>query len=313
MSALAGELSLLSGSAGLLPQKSSGDTYIGILSSRTLADKLIARFHLLEYYKVRKQSVAESILAKQSNFELGVRDGIITVKVTDRSPQLAKDLANAYLDELHSMNGNLAVSEAAQRRLFFGQQLQEEKDKLADAEVALRQVQENTGLIAPTGQTQVELQTIAQTRAAISSREVALAGLRASSTDQNRAVIRLRNEIADLQRQLTALQEGGTGRGVMGMSTDKVPQAEMEYVRRERDVKYHEALFDMLAKQYDSARLDESHDAPVLQVLDYATVPDTKSGPPRRLMLGAGCVLGVLLGVTYALWRDRSWLYPLRP
>jgi uncharacterized protein involved in exopolysaccharide biosynthesis len=82
----------------------------------------------------------------------------------------------------------------------------------------------------------------------------------------------------------------------------------MEYVRRERDVKYHEALFEMLAKQYESARLDESHDAPVLQVLDYAVVPDTRSGPPRTLMLGVGAVLGVLLGVTYALMRDKSWL-----
>jgi uncharacterized protein involved in exopolysaccharide biosynthesis len=313
MGALASELSLLGGGTGILPQKSSGDTYIGLLGSRTLADKLIARFHLMDVYKVRKQSVAESILAARSNFELGVRDGIITVKVTDRNAERAKDLANAYLDELHSLNGELAITEAAQRRLFFEQQLQKEKNNLADAEVALRQVQERTGLIAPLGQTQVEVQAITQMRAAISSREATLAGLRASATDQNRAVVRLRNEIANLQRQLTSLQAGVETSGPAGVAQTKVPQAEMEYVRRERDVKYHEALFEALAKQYESARLDESHDAPVLQVVDYAIVPDTKSGPPRVLLLGTGLVLGVLLGATYTLLRDRSWMQEAGP
>ncbi len=312
MGALAGELTLLSGSAGLLPQRNTGDTYIGILSSSTLADKLIERFHLMDYYKVRKQSVAEAILASQSKFELGVRDGIITVKVTDRSPELARDIANAYLDELHALTGGLAITEAAQQRLFFEQQLQQEKDRLAEAEVALRQVQESTGLVAPSGQTQVELQTIAQTRAQISGRQVELAGLRASATDQNRAVIRLHNEIADLQGQLARLEQGGGKGDATVVPAAKVPQAEMEYVRRERDVKYHEALFDMLAKQYEAARLSESHDAPVLQVLDRAKVPDTKSGPPRTLMLVASLILGVLLGVAYVLVRDRSWMLTVR-
>jgi uncharacterized protein involved in exopolysaccharide biosynthesis len=264
----------------------------------------------METYQVRKRSVAEAILARQSKFELGVRDGVITVKVTDRSPERARDLANAYLEELHGMNGELAVTEAAQRRLFFEQQLQKEKDRLADAEVDLRQVQESTGLIAPTGQTQLELQTIAQTRAAISSRQAALAGLRASDTDQNRAVIRLRNEIEDLQRQLDTLEQGGGKNDSTSLPTSRVPQAEMDYVRRERDVKYHETLFETLAKQYESARLDESRDSPVLQTLDYAVVPDTRSGPHRTLILGTGCLLGILLGATYTLMRDRSWMRP---
>ncbi len=309
MGALASELSLLSGSTGLLPQKNSGDTYVGILSSRRVADKMTARFHLKDYYKVRKQSVAEAILASRSQFEVGVRDGIITLKVTDRDPVLAKDIANAYLDELHAATGELALTEAAQRRMFFEQQLQKEKDRLADAEVALRQVQERTGAIAPSGQTQLEVQTIAQMRAAISSRQAALAGLRASSTDQNPGVIQLRNEIADLQRQLISLQENVRATGGKSDPQARVPEAEMEYVRRERDVKYHEGLFEMLSKQYESARLDEAHDAPVLQVLDYAAVPDTKSGPRRTLMLGVGAVLGLLLGATYSLVRDRSWMH----
>ncbi len=312
MSALAGQLSLLSGSLGLASQKSPAETYITLLGSRTLADKLIDRFHLMDAYKVRKRSVAEAILAGQSKFELGARDGVITVKVTDRSAEHARDLANAYLDELHGMTAEFAVTEASQRRLFFEQQLQREKDRLADAEVALRQVQETTGLIAPTGQTQMELQTIAQTRAAISSRQAALAGLRASATDQNRAVVRLSDEIADLRRQLSRLEDGGGTDGSRSVPVAKVPQAEMEYVRRERDVKYHEELFEVLAKQYESARLDESHDAPVLQVVDYAVAPDTKSGPRRGLIGGASCVLGILLGALYTLIRDRSWMSPAR-
>jgi tyrosine-protein kinase Etk/Wzc len=293
--------------AGLGAVKSNGDIYVGMLRSHSIAAKLVSRFHLMDVYKAKKESKAIARLASRSNFELGVRDGIVTIKVTDRNPERARDLANGYMEELHNISDRLALGEAAQRRLFFEQQLAREKDHLADAEVALKQVQEKTGLVAPAGQTQVGLTTIAQTRAAIASRQVQLAGLKFSATDQDPQVVQLHDEIAELQGQLAALQRGVGPSGSVDIPESKVPQVELEYVRQQREVKYHEALFEMISKQYESARLDESHEAPMLQVLDFATVPDTRSGPPRVIILGVGLVLGLFLAVLFVLVTDRSW------
>jgi uncharacterized protein involved in exopolysaccharide biosynthesis len=306
---LAGQLSQLSGLGGgaslLGAAKTPADLYTGILKSRSIAGELVKRFDLQHVYKVEKESRAEKLLAAHSTFDVGLKDSIITVAVTDASPTRARDMANAYIDALRETNSRLALSEASQRRLFFGQQLAKEKDALADAEVDLKRTEEQSGLIAPAGQTASEIQTIAQTRAEISVRQVELSALRQSATDQNPEVIRLRSEIADLQGQLARMHSGsGQGAGT-AIPTSKVPALALEYIRKEREVKYHEALFEMLARQYESARLDEAHEAPLLQILDPADYPDSRSGPPRMLIALGGLLLGLLAGCARVLLRDR--------
>ena len=224
--------------------------------------------------------------------------------MTAESAKLAHDLANGYMDALRETNGRLALSQSSQRRVFFGQQLAREKDDLEDAEVELKKTEEKSGLIAPNGQTEAEIRTIAETQAQIAVREVQLAALRDSATDQNPYVIRLRSEIGDLQGQLSRLQNGSGSKSTATIPTSRVPELQLEYVRKEREVKYHEALFEMLSRQYEAARLDEARDAPVLQVLDPATYPDTKSWPKRSYFMLGGLLLGFIAGCAWVLARE---------
>jgi len=306
-SSLAGQLSQLSGlGAGALGGvKSSSDLYVGILKSRSIASELVKRFDLKKVYKIKKDSQADDALAANTKFEVGTKDPIVTISVTDKSPTRAHDLANAYLDALTEKNGVLALTEASQRRLFFGQQLAREKDDLENAEVALKETEEKSGLIAPAGQTAAEIQIIAQTRAEITDRQVQLSALRLSSTEENPDVLRLQSEISDLQTHLSQLQTLTNSRPNGTVSTSKVPELALEYVRKEREVKYHEALFEMLAKQYEAARIDEAHNAPLVQVLDAASYPDSKSSPPRKLILLGGLIFGCMLGTAWVLVRER--------
>lgn len=301
MSGSAAMLTQLSGlsAAGLLGGgKSQADLCIGILKSRTVADKLIERFHLMELYKVKKLSVAEGILQNHSLFLPGTRDPFVTISVTDGKPERARDMANAYLDALQETSDNLAMTESSQRRLFYEQRLAQEKDALADAEVALKQVEEKTGLVAPSGQTLSHIQSQAQIQAQITQREVRLAALLGSETEENPGVINLRTEIGNLRAQLSQMEKGNN---LDQPSTAQMPELQLEYVRKDRDVKFHEALFEILSKQYEAARLDEARDSP-LQVLDRATTPDSKSGPRRTLLMAFGIFLGLVVGSCWALF-----------
>lgn len=305
--ALAGQISQLSGlGAGALGGvKSPSDLYVGILKSRSIASEIVKRFDLKRAYKAKRESQAEKALASNSKFEVGTKDPIVTISVTDKSPARAHDLTNAYLDALTDKNGQLALTESSQRRLFFEQQLAKEKDNLENAEVALKETEEQTGLISPAGQTSSEIQIIAQTRAQISVRQVELSALRLSSTEENPDVIRLQSEISDLQNQLTKLQTGTSSHLSGAIPTSKVPELELDYVRKEREVKYHEALFEMLFKQYEAARIDEAHNAPLVQILDPASYPDAKSSPPRKLIVLGGLILGCMIGSAWVLLRSR--------
>jgi len=300
---LAGQLSILGGSDLLGGAKASGDLYAGILASRSVTSEIVQRFNLMNVYDVSRESKAEKKLAGNTSIKVDSKSNIVTVAVTDKSPSRARDIANAYLDILRSTNGRLALSQSSQRRLFFQEQLAKEKDNLEDAEVELKKTEEATGLIAPAGQTESEIRTLSETRAQLAARQVELASLRQSATEQNPEVIRLNSEIHDLQSQLAALQNGKDHGNPAAIPTGKVPQLQLDYVRKEREVKYHEALFEILAKQYEAARLDEARDAPVLQILDQASYPDSKSEPKRLYIVVGGLFAGLLLGCAFVLGR----------
>jgi tyrosine-protein kinase Etk/Wzc len=305
MSQLVSQLGSLGALGGLAGLKNPGDVYLGILGSRTIADELIKRFDLQQVYKTKKLSTAEKKLKSNSKFISG-KDTLIMISVDDHDPKRAADLANSYLDVLHEQNGRLALTEASQRRLFFEQQLEREKNALADAEVDLKKTQEKTGLIVPGSQAQVEIQTNAEIRAQIASRQVELTALKQGATDQNPAVVRLQTEISGLEQQLQKLENDSSQRqpGSLQLPTAKVPELALEYVRKQREVKYHEVLFELIARQYEVARLDESREAPLLQVVDRAVVPDKKSGPPRTLLILVGCMLGAFAGASWVILKN---------
>ena len=144
-------MSLTGGGLGGSQLKTPVDMYVGMLESRTIADHLISRFHLQDLYKTRKMEDTRTVLKSNTRFLAG-KDGLIHIIVDDHDPNRASEMANAYVDELYAMNSHLATTEAAQRRVFFDQELADEKSALAIAENDLKQTAERTGVIHLGGQ-----------------------------------------------------------------------------------------------------------------------------------------------------------------
>jgi tyrosine-protein kinase Etk/Wzc len=283
------------GNAGAL--RDPNDLYLAIVQSNTVADAVIKRLNLEAVYHVKKLSQARTTLAANSKF-VSDKGGMISITTKDEDPRRAADIANTYVDELHSINSRLVIGEASVRRNFFAQQLALAKDRLTDAEIALQQTEESTGAISPIGQTGVVIQQIAQLQSQIITREVQLDALRTSSTDQNPDVIRLNSELAGLREQMAQLESAQKRHnpGDISLSSRSLPQDQIVYLRKQRDVQYHTLIFDLIARQFEAARLDEAKASPLIQVLDPAQPPDRKSGPFRALWTLAGGFLGFLFG-----------------
>lgn len=143
-----GALGLASKDLGL---KNPSDLFVAMLKSRSIEDRLVDDFDLRKVYGVKTYLEARRNLEGRSQITAG-DEGLITISVTDRDPKRAAALANAYVDGLHSLNEHLAISEAAQRRLFYQQKLDAEREDLSRADLALRQVQEASGLMQPDAQ-----------------------------------------------------------------------------------------------------------------------------------------------------------------
>jgi uncharacterized protein involved in exopolysaccharide biosynthesis len=287
-----GALTAFSSVGSNLGLKNPADLYVAILQTNLVADNMVDRFHLMDAYKIPDRDGAAGMLRKRSKFVTG-KDGLMQIIVEDKDPQRAVVLANGYADELFQQNNRLAIGSASQRRLFFEQQLAREKDHLADAEVALKQTQQSTGVLQLSGQAQNIIGQEANIQANITSHEVQLGALLSSSTEQNPEVIRLRTELAGLREQLQQLQKGTNGDM---LSQREFPAAGLEYIRKERDVQYHQTLYDLLARQLEAARIDEAKASPTVQMVDPPQVPKVRSWPKPLVFFIVGLVVGTMLG-----------------
>jgi capsule polysaccharide export protein KpsE/RkpR len=300
-----GQLGVLSGGANAaLGIRNPLDLYAGMLKSRTVADNLIQRFDLRKLYDIDTQVAARKALAGQTSIIVG-RDGIITIEVDDRDPKRAADLANGYVDELTKLTQTLAITEASQRRLFFEKQLKLAKDGLSTAEVDLKKTQESTGLIQLDEQGKAMIESIARVRAEIAAKEVELSAMQTFATPQNPEYQRLAQQLSGLRVQLARLEiRSGSSEVNSLLPTGELPKAGLEYLRRLREVKYYETVFELLAKQFELAKVDEARDTSIVQVLDQALPPDKRSGPRRTFIVLATTLLTGVFAVGLALARE---------
>lgn len=295
-----GSLSALGGGAGGL-LKNPADLYIGILQSNTIADRAIEAFHLQARWHTASMYETRKRLDGHIQFE-AAKNGLIQITAKDDNPKNASELANFFVDALYQINSTLAISEASQRRLFFEQQLNSEKNTLEASEEELKETQQKTGLISVSGQAEMAVRTIAQAQAQIASKEIELQRIRAYDAEENPEVIRLKEEIAAQRRQLTVLENNQQrmAPGDTQIAANQVPVGSLEYTRKLREVKYHNTLFEVLSRQYEAARIDEAKSAPIIQVVDRALPPDHKSGPPRLLIMIGFTVCGLLIACGWA-------------
>jgi tyrosine-protein kinase Etk/Wzc len=289
-------LSLVSSSA-----TGKGDHYLGLVKSRTVADDVIARQHLVDYFHSKKPSEARSRLDAMSKIVTD-KDQFITVTVRAAEPETAMNIANEYVDALYRLNHSIALAEAEHRWEYYEAPLEEEKNKLAAAEEDLKHAQQQTGTIFPEAQVRSGIAGVIELRQQIAGSEAQLAGLQTGTTDQNPDVVRLKSQIASLNAQMARLQQEAGGAQSSFTTNPRMPELTLEIERKEREVKFHETLFEILSKQYENARVDESYSPPV-EVVDRAVLPDQKSWPPRKILMLLGLLLGGLLGLT------RAWLH----
>ena len=304
--ALLGQVGVLSGLSGAdLGLKNPADIFIAILQSRTVQDALVNQFDLRRVYGVKRYQDARKKLNKHSEI-LTDKEGLISISVTDSYPKRAAEMANAYVDQMRSLNQNLAVSEAAQRRLFYQQKLDAEWEDLSRAELAMKEAQEKSGLIQPEAQGKAIIDTVATTRAQVGIKEVQLQAMRTYATANNPELKRAEQELAGLRGELARLERstGALGHGNLEIPTQRLPEVQLDYIRRARDMRYHEALYELLGKQLEAARIDEAKEAIIVQVVDKAVVPERRSGPRRTIIVGLTTFIALMLSCVRVLVAD---------
>ena len=255
-------------SAGL-SIKNPADQYIAFLKSQSIQDAMVDRFDLLKRYDTKFRVDARKALLENTKIT-AAKDGIIALELDDKDPKVAADIANAYVDELRRLMNRLALTEAQLRRSFFEKKLKEAKENLSAAEESLRGTGVSSGVLKTSPGTAVE--AVARLRAGVTVQEIKVASMRGYLAETSPEFVQAMKELSVLKIQLTNAQKSDTASG------------DGLYVSRYREFKYQETLYELFAKQYELARVDETREGVAVQVVDPALPPEIKSKPNKVIV-----------------------------
>jgi uncharacterized protein involved in exopolysaccharide biosynthesis len=314
VAAMSGNGSGLAGIAGdVLGLKSTSDVFVGILSSRTVQDKLIQQFDLKKLYRDRRMEDARKDLASHTSISVDRKSQIITIGVTDHDPKRAAAMGQAYVEELNRLVAELSTSSARRERIFLEERLQAVSKDLESAEKEFSQFSSKNIAIDIKEQGKAMVEAAATLQGQLIAAQSELEGLKQIYTDNNVRVRSVRARIAELKRQLEKIGGKGEDAAPSGQQQDslypsirKLPLLGVTYADLYRTTRVQEAVFETLTKEYELAKVQEAKEIPTVKVLDPPNVPDKKSFPPRAVIVVLGTLLVLALAVT-SVWGRTRW------
>jgi uncharacterized protein involved in exopolysaccharide biosynthesis len=316
----------LAGVAGdLLGLKNSGALFIGVLRSQTSQDRLIEKFDLRKVYGTRLVVDARTKLDENTSISEDRKSGIITISVTDHSPQRAAALAGAYVDQLNSLVSELSTSSAHRERVFLEERLKVAKQDLDDASNQLAQFSSKNNTLDIQQEGKAMLDAAGTIVGELIAAQSQLEGLRQIYTDNNSRVRSLNARVAELRKQLEKLggaetrsgngadpsfsnpadPAAGRAGGLPYPTIHSLPLLGAKYADYYRRAKIQETVYELLTEQYELAKVQEAKETPSVKVLDPARIPEKKSFPPRLVIMFLGTFLASAISIVWVLGSAR--------
>ena len=302
----------------LLGVKSSGALFVGVLQSQTVENSLIGQFDLKKVYGMKLQQDARKKLSENTFVQEDRKSGIITIEVTDHSPERAAALADAYVTELNSTVLQLSTSSAHRERVFLEERLKAVKLDLEDAENQLAQFSSKNDTLDIVTQGKAMLEAAGTLSGELIAAQSELEGLRQIYSETNVRVRSLNARVGELRKQLNKLtgENGDTG-NAPAVSSDsskqmaypsmrKLPLLGVKYADYFRRAKVQDTVFELLTEQYELAKVEEAKETPSIKVLDIAQVPEKKSYPPRLMIMVTGTLTVFVVCVLW-VFGSESW------
>lgn len=301
----------------LLGGHNNGALFVDLLESASVSGRLIDRFQLLSVYHKRYRVDAAKVLARRTRISEDKKSGVLTISVQDSDPVRARDLTQAYLDELNVLVNRTSRSSAHQERVFIETRLVEVKKKLSRAQEALSEFSSSHTAIDLKEQARATVETQAKAQGELIAVQSELDSLEQLYGDKNIRVRSAEARIASLKHELEKM--GGSPAPLSTVTaTDadtaplflplrQVPRLAVPYANLYREVQVQETVYNLLTQQYEIARIQEAKDVPVVNIIDAPGIPEKKSFPPRTILTLALTTVALIIACLVLLGRH-YWL-----
>jgi uncharacterized protein involved in exopolysaccharide biosynthesis len=303
----------------LLGVKTPGALFVGVLRSRTVADRIIDKFDLRREYWVRRYSAARKKLEDKTEIAEDKKSGIITLKVIDKSPDRAAAMAQEYVFQLNILMAQLTTSKAHRERVFLEDRLRLAKQELDSAAKDLGEFSSKNATLDVEDEGKAIVEAAAGLQGELIAAQSEVKGLEQIYTPDNVRVKSVHAKIAELERKLNEVggtkgvstSSSGEGTGAdpkndfLYPSLRQMPILGVRYGDLRLRAKITAKVFEVLTEEYEVARVDEAKEIPSVRALDVALPPDRRAWPPRAIIVVAGTLLAMVAGFFWIVGRQR--------
>jgi tyrosine-protein kinase Etk/Wzc len=329
---MAGMLSKLSAipflGGGRLPGGSAADPMEVLkahLKKRENLRKVIHRFSIQSHYKIDSKFKVdvEKAYLDSLTIDKDKKSGLVTISFEDESPEMAGNVVNYNLELLSEISKSTIISENRKKKIFLEKRLKKAQVELEKIEDEIKAYQEKHQILAIDSQAKATIDAASQLQAEIMVDRVKLKVKLELGIHENHPEVKaLRLEIEALEKQVKQVEEGGLvmdsflnekdrARGLTYVPLQKIPTLKLDMERLLREKIVQQEIYKVLAKENELAKIEASKDQEIIEVIEWAHVPERKSKPRRSIICIVSTLSGFLLACVFVLIKD-AWNAPIR-
>jgi len=293
------QLSSLTSGLELPAMVTPADVHARVLRSNVIADQIIDRFDLMRRYKSERRAEAYETLKDRAVFA-ATDEGLLTISVEDREPQVASDMANAFVEELNKVSRELIVGKAREKRIFVEERLAAIKGELDSARYLLQAFQQDNRTVDFDEQTKLALDQAVSMKIELASLEVQIQMDERIYGSNHPSLMENKGRQALIRSQLNRLEHGGSDSSYFALPLASVPSLKGRYEFLLSRVRVSEALYEVLLEQHEQAKIQEAEAIPFVSIIDKAQVPELKSRPQRTFIVVISAGLAVIMAIILA-------------
>lgn len=289
---LVGALSSLQSQLGIsgltIPGAEGGEMlfYGEVLRSQTVTDYVIDSCSLLERFDAADRAEVRSELEGMTAYKLMAPENVFVIEVVGPDNVLVADIANAYADALDHYLTHSSKTRGRHLREFIEGRLSEVERDMAAAQDSLTEFQKKHKLPLINPEAGGDIQAFAELKVEAMQKELELEYMRTFSTTNNPQYETARRELALLQAKLASL-----------------PPVASRYLELYREFIVQQEIYVLLVQQYEQAKLMEAKDTPLISILETVEPPEVPYFPPKKLVVLAMFLIGIVLIVAYSMVR----------
>ena len=272
-------------------------TYIAILESRSVKENIIRKFELISRYKDKDIEYALGTLSDNTEITVS-EEGTLILRVFDKDPIVARNMAIQYLVLLDSINQQFGRDKGKSNRLFLEERLNQNKIDLKNTEENLRNFQEEYGVIDIPAQIMANIEEYARIHAVKVETEIQQQIYSQLLNKDDPKLLQNEILLSELNDKLQRVANSGDDYNVL-LAFNDIPDLAMKYARLIRELEIQNKILEIILPQYEQARLEENKNIPTIQIIDEPEIAINKAKPHRKIIVIMSFAMSIIVSILF--------------